>query len=89
MYFVNIPAGNFMMGCSPEDSDCNADEKPAHRVSITRAFEMGRYQVTQAEYQAVATVNPSYSKGPNLPVDGVSWDDTQKFFEALNRKGDG
>jgi formylglycine-generating enzyme required for sulfatase activity len=49
MYFVNIPAGNFMMGCSLEDSDCNADEKPAHRVAITRPFEMGRYQVTQAE----------------------------------------
>ena len=72
MHFVNIPAGNFMMGCSAEDPECNADEKPAHRVSITRSFELGKYQVTQAEYEAVTAINPSYSKGPNLPVEGVS-----------------
>ena len=89
MHFVNIPAGNFMMGCSAEDPECNADEKPAHRVSITRSFEFGKYQVTQAEYEAVTAINPSYSKGPNLPVEGVSWDDAQKFCEAVNRKGDG
>jgi formylglycine-generating enzyme required for sulfatase activity len=89
MYFVNIPAGNFMMGCSPEDPDCNADEKPSHPVSITRSFEMGKYQVTQAEYEAVTNINPSYSKGPTLPVEGVSWEDAQKFCEAVNRKGDG
>lgn len=50
---------------------------------------MGKYQVTQAQYEAVTTVNPSYSQGPNLPVEGVSWDDAQKFCEAVNRKGDG
>lgn len=89
MYFVNIPPGNFMMGCSPGDADCNADEKPAHPVSITRPFEMGKYQVTQAEYEAVTIVNPSYSKGSNHPIEGVSWDDAQKFCDAMNRKGDG
>src|SRR5258708_19342914 len=89
MHFVRIPAGNFMMGCSAGDTECNADEKPTHRVVITRLFEMGKYQVTQAEYEAVTTVNPSYSKGPNLPVEGVSWDDAQKFCEAVNAKVDG
>lgn len=77
------------MGCSPGDGECHADEKPAHRVSITRPFEIGKYQVTQAQYEAAMNVNPSYSQGPNLPVEGVSWDDAQKFCEALNRKGDG
>jgi formylglycine-generating enzyme required for sulfatase activity len=89
MHFVNIPAGKFLMGCSAEDPECNADEKPAHQVSITRPFEMGKYQVTQAEYEAVMAVNPSNSKGANLPVEGVSWEDAQKFCEAMNRKGDG
>jgi formylglycine-generating enzyme required for sulfatase activity len=89
MQFVNIPAGNFMMGCSAADPECNADEKPSHRVSITRSFEMGKYQVTQAEYEALTNVNPSYSKGPNLPVEGVSWEDALKFCEAMSRKGDG
>jgi formylglycine-generating enzyme required for sulfatase activity len=89
MQIVSIPAGSFMMGCSAGDHECQADENPAHRVSITRTFEMGKYQVTQAQYEAVTTANPSYSKGPNLPVEGVSWDDAQKFCEAVNGKGDG
>ena len=86
MHFVTIPAGKFLMGCSAEDSECNADEKPAHRVSITRSFEIGKHQVTQADYEAVMAVNPSNAKGANLPVEGVSWEDAQKFCEATNRK---
>jgi formylglycine-generating enzyme required for sulfatase activity len=89
MQFVKIPTGSFMMGCSAGDHECQADEKPAHRVSITRPFEMSKYQVTQAEYEGVTAVSPSYSKGPNLPVEGVSWDEAQKFCEALNVKNDG
>jgi formylglycine-generating enzyme required for sulfatase activity len=89
MQFVSIPAGSFMMGCSTGDCECYPEEKPAHRVVITRPFEMGKCQVTQAEYEAVMAANPSYSLGPNLPVEGVSWDDVQKFCEAVNSKGDG
>ena len=67
MHFVSIPAGSFMMGCSAEDHECYAEEKPTHRVSITRPFEMGKYQVTQAEYEAVMASNPSYSTRPKSP----------------------
>jgi len=89
MQFVKIPAGSFMMGCSPGDAECYVEEKPSHRVVITRAFEMGKYQVTQADYEAVTAAKPSYFQGPNLPVEGVSWDNTQKFCDALNGKRDG
>jgi formylglycine-generating enzyme required for sulfatase activity len=89
MQFVSIPAGSFMMGCSAGDHECYAEEKPTHRVSITRPFEIGKYQVTQSEYEAIMATNPSYSRGANHPVDGVSWEDAQKFCEAVNRKGDG
>ena len=89
MQFVRIPAGTFMMGCSPVDAGCYLEEKPAHRVVITRPFEIGKYQVTQAVYEAVMAAKPSHLEGPNLPVEGVSWDDAQKFCEALNGKRDG
>jgi len=77
------------MGCSPGDAECYAEEKPAHRVVITRAFEFGKYLVTQAQYEAVTAANRSYSAGRGLPVAGVSWDDAQKFCLVLNGKRDG
>jgi len=89
MQFVSIPAGTFMMGCSAGDPDCYAEEKPVHRVTISRPFEMGKFQVTQAEYEAVMSVNPSNFKGSNLPVENVSWQDTNRFCEALSSKNDG
>jgi formylglycine-generating enzyme required for sulfatase activity len=89
MEFVKIPAGNFMMGCSPGDPECHVEEKPAHRVVVTRAFEMGKYQVTQAHYQAVMVANSGFVQGPSLPVWGVSWDEAQRFCEELNSKRDG
>jgi formylglycine-generating enzyme required for sulfatase activity len=65
-------------------------EAIAHEVefTITRLFELGKFQVTQAEYEAVMSANPSYTQSPNLPVEGVSWEDAQKFCEALNNKKD-
>jgi len=89
MEFVWIRPGNFMMGCSPGDQECYAEEKPAHRVVISRAFELGKCQVTQAEYEAVTGSNPSYFPGPNQPVEGVSWDDAQKFCDVLTSRKDG
>lgn len=89
MEFVWVPPGNFMMGCSPGDTECYAEEKPSHRVVITRAFELGKYQVTQAQYEKVMGSNPSYFPGPNQPVEGVSWGDAQKFCSTLNSKKDG
>jgi formylglycine-generating enzyme required for sulfatase activity len=89
MEFVRIAPGEFMMGCAADDTSCTAPEKPARRVQITRAFEIGRHEVTQAEWQAVMGSNPSYFKGNNLPVDQIGWNDAQQFLEKLNARNDG
>ncbi|WP_460019908.1 SUMF1/EgtB/PvdO family nonheme iron enzyme [Magnetospira thiophila] len=79
---VVIPSGSFQMGSN--DGDDN--EKPVHRVNIGYQFAVGKYEVTQAEWQAVMGSNPSYFKGSNQPVERVSWEDAQTFIEKLNRK---
>jgi formylglycine-generating enzyme required for sulfatase activity len=87
--FVAIPAGEFDMGCSPGDGDCDNDEKPRHRVRISKGFEIGKYEVTQAMWESVMGSNPSDFKGPDLPVEQVSWDDVQQFLRGLNARNDG
>lgn len=83
---VEIPAGSFCMG-SPADNG-NSDERPQHRV-IVKSFYMGKYEVTQSQWQAVMNNNPSYFKGNNLPVEMVSWDDAIAFIAQLNLQNDG
>jgi len=68
MEFVSIPPGEFEMGCSPGDSECDGDESPRRRVRITKGFEIGKYEVTQAQWEAVMGNNPSRSKAPDRPV---------------------
>jgi formylglycine-generating enzyme required for sulfatase activity len=89
MEFVKIAPGEFVMGCSTDDNDCNADEKPAHRVQITKAFEIGKYEVTQAQWQAVMGSNPSTIKGADHPVETVSKNDAHDFLAQLNARNDG
>ncbi|RPI17804.1 MAG: formylglycine-generating enzyme family protein, partial [Acidobacteriales bacterium] len=87
--FVSVAPGEFQMGCSPGDNECGDDEKPAHRVKITKAFEIGKYEVTQAQWEAVMGANPSATRGPDLPVEQVSWYDVQEFLSAMNGRNDG
>lgn len=87
--FVLIRPGSFMMGCSPRDPECYSEEKPSHQVEISLPFELGKFQITQSQYESVMGNNPSYFQGPNHPVDGVSWDDAQKFCDNLNARNDG
>ena len=89
MEFVKIAPGEFIMGCSTGDNDCKADEKPAHRVQITKAFEIGKYEVTQAQWQAVMGSNPSTIKGDDHPVETVSKNDAHDFLARLNARNDG
>ena len=72
-----VPAGIFTMGCSAGDTECGGDESPAHQVTLTNAFYMGKTEVTQAQWQAKMGSNPSshsgYSDSPTRPVNNVSW----------------
>jgi formylglycine-generating enzyme required for sulfatase activity len=87
MGFASIPAGEFLMGSTDEDKDARFDEKPQHRVRITRPFYLGVYEVTQGQYQAVMGENPSKFKGSDeLPVEQVNWLDAAKFCNALSER---
>jgi formylglycine-generating enzyme required for sulfatase activity len=80
-----IPGGTFMMG-SPDDEEGRWDcERPQHQVTVP-SFFMGKYSVTQAQYQAIMGTNPSYNKGSNRPVESVSWNDAVKFCELLSER---
>ena len=69
-----VPGGTFMMGCSPGDAECFGDESPAHQVTLTNAFYMGKTEVTQAQWLAKMGSNPSrFGEQPNNPVENVSW----------------
>jgi formylglycine-generating enzyme required for sulfatase activity len=91
MQFVSIPAGQFPVGCSEgaKPVECSADEKPRHTVQITKAFEIGKTEVTQKQWQAVMGSNPSRYKGDTLPVEQVSFQDVQAFLSKLNARNDG
>ena len=83
---VLIPAGQFMMGSPDLDADAPADEKPKHRVRITRPFYLGKYPVTQEQWQAVMGNRRGAVKGPKNPVESVSWNDCQAFLNQLHEQ---
>ena len=92
---VKIPAGSFLMGteeaevirlCKEYETDWFKCEMPQHRVNL-QEFYLGKYPVTQEQYQAIMGNNPSYFKNnPKNPVEKVSWDDAQIFCQKLNEK---
>jgi len=86
MEFILCPAGKFMMGSQAEVA--HDWEKPIHEVTLTKPFYIGKYPVTQAQWEAVMGSNPSDFKGKDNPVEMVSWEDAQEFIKKLNKKGD-
>ena len=85
---VKVEAGSFNMGATPEMKSPYKDEKPVHRVTMTNDYYIGRYEVTQALWQAVMGSNPSKFKGDDLPVETVNWGDCQDFISKLNAMTD-
>jgi formylglycine-generating enzyme required for sulfatase activity len=85
MKFVLIPAGEFLMGSPDTDKDAFDNEKPQHRVQITRPFYLGATEVTQGQYRAATGKTPSHFQGSDdLPVEQVSWNDAIAFCDKLN-----
>jgi len=85
---VLIPAGKFKMGSPAFEKGRDADETQ-HEVTLTKPYYMGKYEVTQEQWESVMGDNPSETKGAKLPVTDVSWEDCQKFIKKLNAKTDG
>ena len=85
---VLIPSGKFMMGSPASEKDRLENEKQ-HEVTITKPFYMGKYEVTQEQWERVMGKNPSETKGAKLPVTDVSWEDCQEFIKKLNAKTSG
>ena len=86
---VLIPAGKFMMG-SPASEPGHKVNEMQHEVTITKSYYMGKYEVTQEQWQTVMGSNPSTkTKGEKLPVTDVSWNDCQEFIKNLNGKTNG
>jgi uncharacterized protein (TIGR02996 family) len=85
MKFSFIPPGSFLMGSPDSEVDRGSDEQ-LHKVTLTKGFFAGVYPVTQAQWVAVMGSNPSHFKGEMLPVEQVSWEDTQAFCAAVKKK---
>ncbi len=97
--FVWVPAGTFTMGTDKTSEELSAlygdfeflfrSEQPAHTVTISQGFWLGRYEVTQSQWESLMGDNPSEYRGANRPVEMLSWDACQEFILKLNQQGAG
>jgi formylglycine-generating enzyme required for sulfatase activity len=78
-----VKGGTFTMGCTV--GECTERELPPHQVTITKDFYIGKYEVTQAQWEAVMDNNPSGFIDDSFPVETVGWDDVQAFISQLNK----
>lgn len=82
---VKIPGGSFKMGSPDTEKDRDSDESPQHTVNVP-SFFMGKFAVTQAQYQQLMGNNPAFFKGKKRPVDNISWNDAIEFCTKLTQQ---
>ncbi|MEO6394244.1 MAG: bifunctional serine/threonine-protein kinase/formylglycine-generating enzyme family protein [Pyrinomonadaceae bacterium] len=87
--FVNIPAGSFDIGAPDAELEREADEGPVKKVTFAQNFYLGKYEVTQTQWQEAMGNNPSSHVCPKCPVEMISWDDAKQFIAKLNGEKDG
>ncbi|WP_375467177.1 formylglycine-generating enzyme family protein [uncultured Nostoc sp.] len=85
LQMVAIPGGSFVMGSPAAEARRSDDESPQHNVTVNPFF-MGRYEITQAQYQAIMGNNPANFKGDTRPVETVTWNDAVKFCQKLSQR---
>jgi formylglycine-generating enzyme required for sulfatase activity/tRNA A-37 threonylcarbamoyl transferase component Bud32 len=82
---VEIPGGTFIMGSPASEAGRYSSESPQHQVTVP-SFYMGKYELTQAQYQVIMGANPAYFKGYNRPVEQVIWNNAVEFCKKLSQK---
>jgi formylglycine-generating enzyme required for sulfatase activity len=82
---IAIPGRTFLMGSPANEAERYNSESPQHQVTVP-SFFMGKYPLTQAQYQAIMGGNPSYFKGNNRPIEQVSWNDAVNFCQKLSQR---
>ena len=82
---VQIPGGSFMMGSPESEKGRSQDESPQHQVNVP-GFSIGKFVVTQEQYQQIMGNNPSHFSGAKRPVEQVSWNNAVEFCQKLSQK---
>lgn len=87
MEFMLIPAGKFHMGSPKSEKERGNDEGPLHQVKISKPFYMGKYEVTQKQYESVMGINRKIKfRGKDLPVENVDWYQAVMYCNVLSNK---
>jgi formylglycine-generating enzyme required for sulfatase activity len=84
---IAIPGGTFTMGSPTNEPERTSDESPQHSVTVP-AFYLGKYPITQAQWQAIMGSNPSRFQGANRPVESIFWNEAIEFCQKLSQATD-
>ncbi len=87
MVYVWIAPGSFMMGCSPNDTECFSDEKPSHHVTLSQGYWIGQTEVTVVAFERFAGVSdakepqalPATDPVSAMPIVDVTWDEADQY----------